>query len=155
MENCGCNSRRWEAQRYEGIRDGWNGAFGSVGERRTGPPKGDSGGDKERGNESTALLFHTPRCHRAAPSTSPATSDLRRSHGSLLLGDCHLDWRCDQPVTVLIGRDWWAFHPQRTSGFFPLGYCLSNSFRNRLNFKQRALWHHVMSPSKNGPEFSA
>lgn len=87
FEEVGGPALRRGARRME-----W-GVWESVGERRTGPPKGDSEGDKERGNESTALLFHTPRCHRAAPTTSPATSDFRGSHGSLLLSDCHLDWR--------------------------------------------------------------
>jgi hypothetical protein len=57
---------------------------------------------------------------------------------------------CDQPVTVLLGSVLLAgidgLFPRKQRLFFPLGYSLSNSFRNRLNFKQRAIWHHVVCP---------
>lgn len=57
---------------------------------------------------------------------------------------------CDQPVTVLLGVVLLAgidgLFTRKELLFFPLGYSLSNSFRDRLNFKQRALRHHVMCP---------
>lgn len=112
------------AQRCEGVRDGWNGASWGVwaGDAR-GPPKGDSGGDKERGNESTALLFHTPRCQTTSPATSDLRSVARLSTPQRLPSVLALvtnRWRCS------CGSSYWpglmGFAPGENFCVFSLGY---------------------------------
>lgn len=102
------------------------------GGRRRGPPKWTAdGGDKERGNEGTALLFHTPpcsyhvTCHLGfSAATSSATLDCRLWASWAFQFLSEYAPRRKYPSILSIMSPWtcfFSFH-KKTSFFFQLFY---------------------------------